>query len=99
MHAGTSLALHLVFRLIIPLLQEPLPNPKRSGNDSHFVEVRRDGTTAEWSITGTPVQISHIKDGESADSISPPISLKETKNDRIESITQVRIQLLTYNIL
>ncbi|XP_018566395.1 WD repeat-containing protein 81 isoform X2 [Anoplophora glabripennis] len=42
---------------------------------SHFVELRRDGTTTEWAVGGRPVQISHVrlKDSESADSLSPPV--------------------------
>lgn len=43
--------------------------------ESHFVELRRDGTTTEWAVGGRPVQISHVrlKDSESADSLSPPV--------------------------
>lgn len=49
-------------------------SPLRSVEETHFIELRRDGTTTEWAVGGRPVQISHVrvKDSESVDSLSPP---------------------------
>lgn len=42
--------------------------------DSNFVEIRRDGGTKEWSIKGSPIQITHArsKGDNNVDSITPP---------------------------
>lgn len=46
---------------------------QKSLEESHFIEINRDGTTSEWTVGGKPLQISHVrlKDTESADSLSP----------------------------
>lgn len=65
----------------------------KSFEDSHYVEVRRDGTTTEWAIGGRPVQISHVrlKDSESVDSLSPPpfrpIAESLEKNSIVNQVT------------
>ncbi|KAF5295182.1 hypothetical protein FQR65_LT10570 [Abscondita terminalis] len=53
-------------------------SPLRSIEETHFIEVRRDGTIAEWAVGGRPLQISHVrvKDTESVDSLSPPPASK-----------------------
>ncbi|KAB0793224.1 hypothetical protein PPYR_12844 [Photinus pyralis] len=59
-------------------------SPLRSIEETHFIEVRRDGTTAEWAVGGRPFQI-RVKDSESVDSLSPPpfgkISTPSTADD------------------
>ncbi|XP_065172882.1 WD repeat-containing protein 81 isoform X2 [Atheta coriaria] len=49
--------------------------------DTNFIEVRRDGTLAEWAIGGRPVQISRLRDSDSTDSLSPPQSQPATRPD------------------
>jgi hypothetical protein len=46
----------------------------RSLEESNYLEIRRDGTTAEWAVKGMPMQISHVRvrESDSADSFSPP---------------------------
>lgn len=42
--------------------------------DANFVEIRRDGGTKEWSIKGSPIQITHARSkyDNIVDSITPP---------------------------
>lgn len=42
--------------------------------DANFIEIRRDGGTKEWSIKGSPIQITtaRSKEENSVDSITPP---------------------------
>jgi hypothetical protein len=46
----------------------------RSSEESNYLEIRRDGTTAEWAVKGMPMQISYVRvrESDSADSFSPP---------------------------
>lgn len=46
----------------------------RSVEENSYLEIRRDGTTAEWTVKGMPMQISHVRvrENDSADSFSPP---------------------------
>ncbi|XP_067006086.2 WD repeat-containing protein 81 [Anabrus simplex] len=50
------------------------PLSSRSLEEATYLEIRKDGTTTEWSIKGMPLQISHVRlrDSDSADSYSPP---------------------------
>lgn len=45
----------------------------KSLDESHYIEVKPDGSTSEWVIGGKPLQIAHVrlKETESADSLSP----------------------------
>lgn len=69
------------------------------------MELKRDGTTSEWAIGGTPVHISHVllKDPESADSLSPILNnedLIQKGNKRIvNEVTYFDTQLLSLFIL
>ncbi|XP_019881555.1 WD repeat-containing protein 81 isoform X2 [Aethina tumida] len=67
----------------------------RSIEESHFVELKRDGTTTEWVVGGCPVQISHarLKDSES-DSLSPPVSLQVAASLGEESVVNLALEEL-----
>lgn len=67
------------------------PSPLRSIEETHYIELRRDGTTTEWAVGGRPVQISHVrvKDSESADSLSPPLPLKTSSTVEEDIVNQV----------
>lgn len=54
--------------------------------DANFIEIRRDGGTKEWSIKGTPIQITtaRSKDENSIDIITPP---KQQTEDSAEPTT------------
>lgn len=59
------------------------PSPSQSSDDSNFIEIRRDGGCREWSIKGSPIQISHAKrkgDTCSVDSITPPPQITSSSN-------------------
>lgn len=45
-----------------------------SPEDSHFIEIRRDGGIKEWSIKGSPIQIMHAKSkaNDSPENVTPP---------------------------
>lgn len=68
----------------------------KSLEDGNFLEIRRDGTTAEWMVKGMPLQISHarLRDSDSADSYSPPLGggsseggdLDQTRHQAIEEL-------------
>ncbi|GLG94157.1 Neurobeachin [Gryllus bimaculatus] len=70
------------------------PNISKSLEDYNFLEIRRDGTTAEWTVKGTPLQITHarLRDSDSADSYSPPLGMgsegdhDQTRNRAIEEL-------------
>lgn len=70
-----------------PLLKDD-SNVAKSLEESHYIEVCRDGTTAEWAISGRPIQISHVrlKDAESMDSLSPPPTQQLIENVNSNSI-------------
>lgn len=70
--------------------------PTKSLEESHFLEFRRDGTTAEWAIGGRPVQIAHVclKDSESVDSLSPPQQITEG-TEKSTAINQALEELKT----
>lgn len=53
--------------------------------DSNFIEIRRDGGTKEWSIKGSPIQITAPRSKEdSSDNITPPKkTTSETSNTNI----------------
>lgn len=57
-----------------------------SFEDSNFIEIRRDGGTKEWSIKGSPIQITtaRSKDDNLIDSITPP---KQQAEDTSETTT------------
>lgn len=54
---------------------EHSPSPE----DSHFVEIRRDGGIKEWSIKGSPIQILQAKprNNGSPENITPPKQVAE----------------------
>nr|CAD7259629.1 unnamed protein product [Timema shepardi] len=69
----------------------------RSTEDSNYLEIRRDGTIAEWRVKGSPIQISHVrvKSNDSADSFSPPPpagSVKERTQDptRLKAVEELK---------
>ncbi|KAF4521699.1 hypothetical protein B566_EDAN012997 [Ephemera danica] len=49
----------------------------KSYDENCYLDIKRDGTSMEWPIKGSPLQISHsrIKETDSADSFSPPVPL------------------------
>lgn len=55
----------------------------KSFDESHYVEVKTDGTTSEWLVGGKPLQITHIrlKDTESPYSLSPTPPQELTMKD------------------
>ncbi|KAJ8975302.1 hypothetical protein NQ317_011644 [Molorchus minor] len=68
----------------------------RSIEESHFIELRRDGTSTEWAVGGRPVQISHVnlRDAESADSLSPPVPNEIAVNLAKESTINLALEEL-----
>lgn len=63
----------------------------KSFDESHYVEVKTDGTTSEWVVGGKPLQITHVrlKDTDAAYSMSPtPPQDINIKDDTI--INQVK---------
>lgn len=54
------------------LNEEPRNSP--TFEDANFIEIRRDGGTKEWSIKGSPIQITtaRAKGEHSVDNITPP---------------------------
>lgn len=56
--------------------------------DANFIEIRRDGGTKEWSIKGSPIQITtaRAKGENSVDNITPP---KQQGPEEIEQTTAV----------
>lgn len=57
-----------------------------SFEDASFIEIRRDGGTKEWSIKGSPIQITTARSNVDnlSDNITPP---KRANND--EPVTEV----------
>lgn len=57
-----------------------------SFEDANFIEIRRDGGTKEWSIKGSPIQITtpRSKDDNFVDNITPP---KQQTEDTTETTT------------
>ncbi|KAK4874618.1 hypothetical protein RN001_013978 [Aquatica leii] len=77
-------------------IQQRENSPLRSIEETHFIEVRRDGTTAEWAVGGRPLQISHVrvKDSESVDSLSPPPVSKITPATSADDIPNQALEEL-----
>ncbi|KAF5285879.1 hypothetical protein FQA39_LY04340 [Lamprigera yunnana] len=78
-------------------------SPLRSIEETHFIEVRRDGTMTEWAVGGRPFQISHVMDSESIDSLSPPPMSKimattsdDIPNQALEELRTVFISELAH---
>ncbi|KAJ8926519.1 hypothetical protein NQ314_021121 [Rhamnusium bicolor] len=70
----------------------------KSIEESHFIELLRDGTTTEWAVGGRPVQISHVrlKDSESADSLSPPVPTEVAATLGEKSIINLALEELKF---
>lgn len=98
----------LIFNKVHPseeLLKYPEEKPTTSDKESTliksieeslYVELKRDGTTAEWAVGGRPVQISHVrlKDSESIDSLSPPTLTTGGDLDADDNITSLAFEEL-----
>lgn len=80
-----------------------------SSDDSHFVEIRREGGTREWTVKGSPLQISHaLKNYDNElDSITPPVdgevitrssagSIKERAVDEIKEVFTPNLAHVAY---
>lgn len=78
-------------------------NVVRSLEDNNFIEIKRDGTTTEWTVSGKPIQISHVRlrDSDSGDSLSPTPSLSNTSPEnvvasQVSCIMDLLLILITY---
>lgn len=88
-----------------PLNEESRHSP--TFEDASFIEIRRDGGTKEWSIKGSPIQITTARSNadDTSENITPPkqagddgtvievtsLSLRERA---LEEIKEVKVYLL-----
>lgn len=79
-------------------------NLTKSVEENCFLEIKRDGSTTEWAIKGSPLQISHarIRENDSADSFSPPAPIgnqdasKEIRSKAIQELKTVFTEKLAH---
>ncbi|XP_025836479.1 WD repeat-containing protein 81 [Agrilus planipennis] len=68
-------------------------SPSKSLEESHFIEVRRDGSIMEWAIGGTPIKFSHIDDDKIVESLSPLPTKEDNSSNFNEPLNQALQEL------
>lgn len=64
------------------LINDGCRNESPTFEDASFIEIRRDGGIKEWSIKGSPIQITTARSNADnvSDSITPPITKQASDN-------------------
>lgn len=64
----------------------------KHSEENHFVEVKKDGSTTEWTLRGKPPHIIQVRllDSDSTDSLSPPIT---GMSSMLETTMKVKFQV------
>lgn len=65
-----------------------------SPDETHFLEIRRDGGIKEWSIKGSPIQITHAKTRaeDSPENITPPKQLGDNSNHPMAGVHEKALE-------
>lgn len=88
-------ALQRFFLIFDKVYSEDLTQPEESqitsqSDESHYVELCRDGSVNEWSVGGKPIQISRMNDGDSG------LAQEDATEQSLEELRQVFTSELAY---
>ncbi|KAI4456769.1 wd repeat-containing protein 81 [Holotrichia oblita] len=66
----------------------------KHSEENHFVEVKKDGSTTEWTLRGKPPHIIQVRllDSDSTDSLSPPVTgMSSTLETTMKAMDELKI--------
>jgi WD repeat-containing protein 81 len=69
------------------------PQADKPPEESHYVELCRDGSVNEWAVGGRPIQITHLKN---PDPDSPSAHVDDTSHHTLEELRAVFTSELAY---